>query len=120
MKPIGFAITVLMLAGCARTTNGGTPIVTNGTLTGFISEVASPGSTYKQREIADDKKCHEYGFKKGTDAYANCRLRLDQARAGQRNSIVRSAQQMPPSDELSLLCRDAIARGDKGAMLVHC
>ena len=29
----------------------------------------------------DDKKCKEFGFSKGTDGYAKCRLQLENDRA---------------------------------------
>jgi len=32
------------------------------------------------KRLSDEQRCVEYGFKPGTDAYANCRLQLDLAR----------------------------------------
>jgi hypothetical protein len=33
------------------------------------------------RSSLDDQKCREYGYQRGTDAYANCRLKLEDIRA---------------------------------------
>jgi hypothetical protein len=33
------------------------------------------------RSEMDDKKCKEFGFSKGTDGYAKCRLQLENDRA---------------------------------------
>lgn len=72
------------------TTKDGTPIVRkgplpgDGTLFGTIQELSDPGSTYRSREAADDLRCHQLGFKPGTDGYGNCRLLREQIRATER------------------------------------
>ena len=33
------------------------------------------------RSDMDDRKCQEFGYRKETDAYGNCRLELERARA---------------------------------------
>ncbi len=82
-----------MLAACSMTAEDGTPIVRegplpgDGSIIGTIKELADPGSTYKRREAADDTRCRELGFKAGTDAYANCRLRLETARVAERRAM---------------------------------
>lgn len=81
MQRLAIVCVGVLLGACNATTKDGTPIVRDGTLTTFIRETTSPGSTYKSRQAADDRKCREYGFKPGTEAYGNCRLQIDQIRA---------------------------------------
>ncbi len=111
-----FIVLVLIgLGGCSAA--DGTPIMTDGTLTGMVREMNEPGSTFKSREAADDAKCQQYGFKPGTEAYGNCRLQLDQIRA------IKSASATPRSTnthKMSLRCTEALSRGDGGAAQVHC
>ena len=76
------------------------------------------------REAADDVKCRQFGFKAGTEAYGNCRLKLEQIRATEaaaaqtRQGAAEPAQGGKPS--MSFLCKDAISRGDSGGTFVHC
>lgn len=44
---------------------------------GGCQTAADPG----QLALANHQQCVDYGFKPDTDAYANCRLQLDQTRA---------------------------------------
>ena len=111
------ACLAIFLGSCRAVTNDGTPIITDGSLTGFIAEATNPGSTFKAREAADENRCLRYGFKPGTDAYSNCRLQLDQAR---EINDSRGTSRAEMSGGLSLLCKDAIARRDSGAVSVHC
>ena len=95
MKSIAAACLGLVLAACSMTAKDGTPIVReglfpgDGSLVGTITELADPGSTYKQRTAAADAKCRELGFKAGSDAFANCRLQLETAR---RRAMQRSEE----------------------------
>ena len=132
MRTIATVCLVLALAGCAPDWE------TDGTLTGFVKEVANPGSTYKARQAAEkarqaanDAKCRELGFKPDTDAYGNCRLQLEQIRATKQAAAAseRAAaaawEQPTQSDDLglsglSLLCKSAISRGDSGGTFVFC
>lgn len=45
----------------------------------FLAGCVSPG--YLRREAEDDRACTSYGFKEGTDGYAQCRLELARNRA---------------------------------------
>lgn len=110
-------IVVAAIGLCGCTATDGTPIIYDGSVTGLANEIASPGSTYKAREAADDTRCRHYGFKPGTEGYGNCRLQIDQIRATKSASVTprnNSAQ------KLSLLCTEALSRGDGGAAQVHC
>lgn len=98
----------LALGGC-----GG-----DGTMVGAIKELQEPGSLAREREVRDDAKCRQYGFTPGTEAYGNCRLQLDQMRATNAAASARPAG--TGQGGLSLLCKDAISRGDNGAAFVHC
>jgi hypothetical protein len=107
------------LAACSATTRDGTPIVRDGTLTGFIRETADPGATYRARRAADEARCVEFGFKPGTEAFGNCRLQLEQVRAT-RESAWTPRPQGPGSQDLTSMCKDAIARSDAGAIRTFC
>lgn len=108
-----------VLAGCSSA--DGTPVIYDGSLVGVARELAEPGATYKAREAADDAKCKRYGFQPGTDGYGNCRLQLDQIRASSRASgSTQQASRSSGGQNLSLLCKDAISRGDSGGTFVHC
>ena len=81
------------------------------------------------KKAADDAKCREFGFKPGTDGYGNCRLQLEQMRVAKSaggaapDSTTSQPQPLPSlqgQQGLSLLCKDALARGDRGAAFVHC
>jgi hypothetical protein len=44
--------------------------------------------TPEQQRAADEATCRSYGFRKGTDSFANCRLQLDlDRRAGRRAAL---------------------------------
>ena len=56
----------------------------SGALLGCAS--ANPNSvvgafSVNARSEMDDKKCQEFGYKKGSTEYGNCRLELEKARA---------------------------------------
>jgi hypothetical protein len=80
MKCLVYFSLAVLLTGCNATTQDGTPVTTNGTLTGLVRKIASPGSTYMNRAALDDKQCRDYGFVPGTQAYGGCRLQLENAR----------------------------------------
>ncbi len=40
--------------------------------------------TPEQRHAADEAKCSGYGFRKGTEAFANCMMRIDLERRLER------------------------------------
>lgn len=124
----GHCLALLALCGCSSTAQDGTPIATDGTLTGHLRELSAPGSTYKLRQRVDDEKCREFGFKPGTEGYGNCRLQIEQIRATQQAALgarasVRS-NTIPTAHDgergLSFMCKDALSRGDQGAVFVHC
>lgn len=107
MRTIATVCLALALAGC--TAADGTPVTWegplpgDGTLTGFLREVANPGSIYKARQAAemarqaaDDAKCRELGFKPETDAYGNCRLQLEQIRATKQAAAARTRPRAAP------------------------
>lgn len=60
MKVLGTILFASLVAGCS--TMGAAP-------------------TIEQVAANDDAQCLSYGFKFGTDGYANCRLQLQQSRA---------------------------------------
>ncbi len=75
------------------------------------------------RAAADEVKCRELGFKPGTDGYGNCRLKLDEIRAIKNAADQNAAAVRQAGDNkegMSLLCKDAIGRGDRGGTFVHC
>ena len=116
----------LALAGCAA---GDSTCVTapDGTVRAFMCD---PGARQAYRERADDAKCREFGFEPRTEAYGNCRLQLEQIRAIERASVQtrRSAAQPTQGDmtgalfmtDLPFMCKDAISRGDSGAVFIFC
>ncbi len=81
-------------------------------------------------EARDDAKCREFGFEPRTEAYGNCRLQLEQIRAIERASVQprRSAAQPTQGGkqgalfmtDLPFMCKDAISRGDSGAVFIFC
>ena len=80
----------------------------------------------QRREVAqraaDDSRCRSYGFKTDADL-ARCRMQLDLARLRRRSASGGGTVGVTPdtnSLSLSLLCRDAISRGDSVSMLVMC
>jgi hypothetical protein len=89
----------------------------DGTLTGAVREWTDPGAAREAREAADDSKCRRYGFKPRTEGYGNCRLQIDQIRATKNASVSRRDE---GSAKLSMLCTEALSRGDNGAAQVHC
>ena len=70
-------LVALALAGCA----GSSPQ----SLTGMLT---SDGA----RRKLDDERCQDYGFKRGTDAYANCRLKFEQIRGAADGEVPRARQ----------------------------
>lgn len=45
------------------------------------------GPTAEEIAAADDYKCQDYGYKRGTDGYAQCRMQMDQQRAQARAAM---------------------------------
>ena len=72
MRRIILSMVVLLVGGCA-----------------IDEEMA------RQRAAVDHAKCIEYGFTRGTQAYAECRMTLDQTRA--QASMAASAARTSPS-----------------------
>lgn len=65
--------------------------------------------------------------KPGTEGYGNCRLQLEQIRVNQHAAMRAraSARSHTPTVQdgergLSFMCKDALSRGDQGAVFVHC
>lgn len=77
-------LTAIALSACNSTTRDGTPIENGGSLFGALKELGDPGGNYRARTAADDRKCREFGFNPGTEAYGACRLKLEQIRATER------------------------------------
>jgi hypothetical protein len=130
MRIIGVACLGLVLAGC-----GGTPdhrlVAPDGSPAGNIEDLFRPGvrdAAYKERHRAtqatDDARCRELGFQTATDGYGNCRLKLAQIRATNRAAAATQAAQtqavQPQQSGLSFMCKDAMTRGDSGAMQTFC
>ncbi len=73
---------------------------------------------------ADHAKCAELGFKPGTEEYGNCRLQLEQIRATHAAAAASRQRAVAVDDsgkrDLTLLCKDAISRGDNGGVFVRC
>lgn len=114
MRTVQSAAFSVALTICLAITSTDRAIAGDGTLTGFLRDLAKPGSTAKARQADDDAKCRQYGFRPQTDGYANCRLKLDQARAA--NDRVRGSE----PEGLSLPCKDALSRRDGGGTFIHC
>ena len=47
-----------------------------------------------ENRAVDDAKCHEYGFEQGTEAYGNCRLKLEEIRALRQSRSATPARQV--------------------------
>ncbi len=71
-------------------------------------------------EARDDAKCREFGFQPRIEAYGNCRLQLEQIRAIERAGVQTRRSAAQPTQGLSFMCKDAISRGDSGAMSIFC
>ena len=67
----------------------------------FLAGCVSPG--YLRREAEDERACTSYGFKQGTDGYAQCRLELARDRA-----IAKSGS--PSSREAGLIVGENVRR----------
>lgn len=52
-----------------------------------------------EQRRADAQACLDYGFRPGTDAFANCRLQLDQARLDRERAALRA----PPDRRIFIL-----------------
>lgn len=110
--------------------------------------------TPEQKRATDDAKCREFGFKPETEAYGNCRLKLEQIRVAERanrkrqrlklkqirateratDATKRAADATEQANRkrraepstlgggqgMSLLCKDAISRGDRGGTFTFC
>lgn len=68
-------------------------IVAVALLAGCSTTPALQGPTPEMIAAADNERCIGYGFKPGTDAYADCRLRIEEAR--QANYRAAAAVPMP-------------------------
>lgn len=97
MRATIICVGLTLLSGCK--TSDGTPIITDGTLTGAIKEYSNPGSTYKARQAADDAKCRELGFKPGTEGYGNCRLKLEEIRTIRNAAAAARAERSAQSSQ---------------------
>jgi len=69
-----------------------------------------------------DAKCQEFGFKPGTKDYAYCRLRLEEAYSPKTTVSPDDGDRRaaPPSQGNAFMCKDAISRGDRGAIFIFC
>jgi hypothetical protein len=70
---------VFLLVGCVNCRAD--PLVGDGTMRGFFRELSSPGSLQRSKDLADHAKCRDLGFRPQTEAYGNCRLKLEEIRA---------------------------------------
>lgn len=89
MKKLLFVVPIMLMTACSSTPEG--KAATECWNEGFTS---SPGydtcfakkmeahnlAIRKQQQDADATLCKEYGFKKNTDAFANCMMNLEQSR----------------------------------------
>lgn len=80
MRALAAAGLCILVVGCGPAPDG-SPRVSDGTMRGFVRELAEPGSLHKTQMAEDDAKCRRYGFTPGTAEYANCRMQVDQTRA---------------------------------------
>ena len=134
MRTIALLCLGLTLTGCGQRYPGGF-VGGEGSLIGRIEDAQRPGERQAAQKAADDAKCREFGFKPGTEAYGNCRLQIEQTRvtkaatdaadrastqARQRNEGGIAPAPLSGDKGLSLLCKDAISRGDSGGTFVHC
>lgn len=107
MRTVAMALAVILLAGCAED-----------------AEWLPPGGGLYGRsaEVVDDEKCRELGFEPGTVDYGNCRLKLEEIRAIKAGTAATRQGNKAQGDNqgLSILCKDALARGDEGAAFIHC
>lgn len=86
----GWGLFPIFAGYCAMLIVGGVtcradPLVGDGTMRGFFRELSSPGSLQKSKDLADDAKCRDLGFKPQTEGYGNCRLKLEEIRAIKRS-----------------------------------
>lgn len=79
MSPNAFVYFLILFLGCSSCQAD--PLVGDGTMRGFFRELANPGSLQRSKDVADDAKCRDLGFKPQTEAYGNCRLKLEEIRA---------------------------------------
>ncbi len=54
-------------------------------MTGMLAACAT--MTPAERRAADEQACAGYGFRKGTEGFANCLLRLDLSRRADRRAM---------------------------------
>jgi hypothetical protein len=79
MSPKAFVYCLILILSCSDCRAD--PLVGDGTMRGFFRELASPGSLQRSKDLADDTKCRDLGFKPQTEGYGNCRLKLEEIRA---------------------------------------
>jgi hypothetical protein len=53
----------------------------------FLAACVSPEQRAVARQAADRDQCINYGFQEGTDAYAECRMTIDQQRRARKAAI---------------------------------
>jgi hypothetical protein len=58
------------------------------------------------RQAADRNRCLSYGFQEGTDAFAQCRMTIDQQRQAIAAQMLAHAPQPPMPSPLSLIPPD--------------
>jgi hypothetical protein len=61
------------------------------------------GAATAARQEADRTRCLNYGFQEGTDAYAQCRMTIDQQRQAIAAEMIARAPQPPMPSPLSLI-----------------
>lgn len=65
-----------------------------------ISEIGSPQATQERKarealaiQEAENARCASFGFRPGTDAFANCRLEMEKAKIGAAGAVMGVASQ---------------------------
>jgi hypothetical protein len=73
----------------------------------FAADDDDPAEARQQaiaaRQEADRNRCINYGFREGTDAFAQCRMNLDQQRKAIAAQMISHAPQLPMPSPLSLI-----------------
>jgi hypothetical protein len=126
----GVAPSVAVFAGCLAALLSSCAAYENSVFSNFPQDTVFERPDNRQERLAavDDAKCQKLRFKSKTEAYGNCRLRLEQIRAtnqaasASQEAAAAARVRRPSTSEggASLLCKHAISRNDEGGIRVHC
>jgi hypothetical protein len=81
----------------------------------FLLEIeqARRDAEARQMEAADNKTCVSYGFRKGTDGFAQCRLQLAQQRENQQAAAEQAALAEEANQQVAQANQQAAARAEE-------